>query len=36
MSKKMKYLIYARVKRINKELMSLQPPKTDESIKVNE
>ena len=32
----MKYVIYARVKRINKELMSLQPPKTDESIKVNE
>ena len=28
--------VTARVKRIDKELMSLQPPKTDESIKVNE
>ena len=27
--------VTARVKRIDKELMSLQPPKTDESIKVN-
>lgn len=28
--------VTARVKRIDKELMNLQPPKTDESIKVNE